>query len=188
IMIEEFKPDNEERARRLQAEVDRMSRLSVVEWMLYLDDTAAKHGVEPAKLKAMVEAVIKEREKKAREEKVEQEKRERRAEKQRAAARRKEERAREKADKELAAAEKAAEKAAAVEAEAGKLLEPHWEVKPAEDPVDAAQLFAEIEARILQHVVMPKDFAFVAALWVGQSWIHNHATYSPILGVTSAER
>src|SRR5262249_29834521 len=68
------------------------------------------------------------------------------------------------------------------------LLEPHWEVKPAEDPVDAAQLFAEIEARILQHVVMPKDFAFVVALWIGQSWIHHHGTYSPILGVTSAER
>src|SRR5262249_626076 len=75
-----------------------------------------------------------------------------------------------------------------VEQEAGELLEPHWEVKPAEDPVDAAQLFAEIEARILQHVVMPKDFAFVVALWIGQSWIHKHGTYSPILGVTSAER
>jgi len=69
-MIEELKPDNEERARRLQAEVDRLSRLSVVEWMLYLDDTAAKHSVEPTKLKAMIEAVIKERERKAHEEKV----------------------------------------------------------------------------------------------------------------------
>src|SRR5215472_8919501 len=35
---------------------------------------------------------------------------------------------------------------------------------------------------------MPKDLAFVVALWVGQSWIHQHGTYSPILGVTSAER
>src|SRR6516162_4189243 len=83
--------------------------------------------------------------------------------------------------------EKAVE-AARVEQEAEKLLEPHWEVKSAEDPVDATQLFAEIEARILQHVVMPKDLAFVVALWVGQSWVHQHATYSPILGVTSAER
>ena len=78
--------------------------------------------------------------------------------------------------------------AARVEIEVEKLLEPHWEVKPADDAVDATQLFAEIEARILQHVVMPKDFAFVAALWLGQSWIHEHATYSPILAVTSAER
>jgi hypothetical protein len=83
--------------------------------------------------------------------------------------------------------EKAVE-AARVEQEAEKLLEPHWEVAPADDPVNATQLFAEIEARILQHVVMPKDLAFVVALWVGQSWIHQHGTYSPILGVTSAER
>src|SRR5262245_27588814 len=78
--------------------------------------------------------------------------------------------------------------AARVEIVVEKLLEPHWEVKPAEDPVDAAQLFAEIEARILQHIVMPKDLAFVVVLWIGQAWIHKHATYSPILGVTSAER
>jgi len=83
--------------------------------------------------------------------------------------------------------EKAVE-AVRTEQGAEKLLEPHWEVKPAEDPVDAAQLFAEIEARILQHAVMPKDLAFVVALWVGQSWVHQHGTYSPILGITSAER
>jgi hypothetical protein len=69
-----------------------------------------------------------------------------------------------------------------------KMLEPHWEIRPSDDPVDAKALFAEIEARILQHVVMPRDLAFVVALWIGQSWIHEHATYSPILGVTSPER
>src|SRR5262249_37216979 len=57
-----------------------------------------------------------------------------------------------------------------IEQEAEKLLEPHWDVAPADDPVNATQLFAEIEARILQHVVMPRDLAFVVALWVGQSW------------------
>jgi hypothetical protein len=74
------------------------------------------------------------------------------------------------------------------EKEAEKLLEPHWEVTPAEDPVDAAKLFAAIEERILHHVAMPPHLAFVVALWIGQSWIHEHATYSPILFVTSAER
>src|SRR5262249_59470154 len=43
--------------------------------------------------------------------------------------------------------EKAVE-AARVGQEAEKLLMPHWEVAPADDPVDATQLFAEIEARI----------------------------------------
>jgi putative DNA primase/helicase len=69
-----------------------------------------------------------------------------------------------------------------------KLLEPHWDVMPAEDPVAAAKLFAAIEARILRHVAMSPHLAFVVALWIGQSWIHEHATYSPILFVTSAER
>jgi hypothetical protein len=78
--------------------------------------------------------------------------------------------------------------AARVEIEVEKLLEPHWEVKPADDAIDPAQLFAEMEARILQHVVMSRDFAFVVALWIGQTWIHEHATYSPILAITSAER
>jgi Protein of unknown function (DUF3631) len=75
-----------------------------------------------------------------------------------------------------------------VEIEVEKLLEPHWEVNPAENPVDAARMFAEIEARILHHIAMPAHLAFVCALWVGYSWIHEHATYSPILFVTSPER
>ena len=83
--------------------------------------------------------------------------------------------------------EKAVE-AVKVEQEAEKLLEPHWEVTPAENPVDAESLFADIEARVLLHVAMPRDLAFVVSLWIGQGWIHDHATYSPILFVTSAER
>jgi hypothetical protein len=52
----------EERARKLAAEVERLARLPVVEWLFYLDDTAKKHGVEPAKLKAMVQAVLRDNE------------------------------------------------------------------------------------------------------------------------------
>jgi Protein of unknown function (DUF3631) len=67
-------------------------------------------------------------------------------------------------------------------------LLPHWAVLPATKPVDAAKLFAAIEARILHHMAMPPHLAFVCALWVGQSWIHEHGTYSPILLITSPER
>jgi len=81
--------------------------------------------------------------------------------------------------------EKAVE-AVRIEQEAEKLLEPHWEVPPSEDPVDAAQLFADIEARTLQHVVMPRDLAFVVALWIGQTWIHQHGTYSS--GIPASQR
>jgi len=37
------------------------------------------------------------------------------------------------------------------------------------------KLFAAIEARILHHVAMAQHLAFVVALWIGQSWIHEHA-------------
>ena len=65
-VVVDFPTPLEEQARRLAAEVDRLSRLPVVEWMLYLDEVAKKHGVKSAKLKAMIEGVIREREKKAR--------------------------------------------------------------------------------------------------------------------------
>jgi putative DNA primase/helicase len=67
-------------------------------------------------------------------------------------------------------------------------LLPHWEVTPAEKDADIAALLADIEARILHNVAMPKHLAFVCALWIAQTWVHEHATYSPILFVTSPER
>src|SRR5262249_15494215 len=54
--------------------------------------------------------------------------------------------------------EKAVE-AARVEIEVEKLLEPHWGVMASDDPVDAGKLFADIEARILHHIAMPKHLA-----------------------------
>src|SRR5215472_9794728 len=93
----------EERARRLQAEVERLARLSASEWMLYVVGTegyAERYGVDKATLKQMVEAVIKESAKKVREEKAEQQRIEDRAEKQRTAKEREEER---RADKEARA-------------------------------------------------------------------------------------
>ena len=56
------------------------------------------------------------------------------------------------------------------------------------DGLDIAGLLADIEARILHHVAMPKHLAFVCALWIAQTWVHEHATYSPILFITSPER
>jgi len=53
----------EERARRLGVEVDRLAGLPMVEWMLYLPDTAKKHGIAQTKLKAMVERTIRKCEK-----------------------------------------------------------------------------------------------------------------------------
>jgi putative DNA primase/helicase len=75
-----------------------------------------------------------------------------------------------------------------VEQATESLLMPHWQVTPIEEEVDIAALLADIEARILHHVAIPKHLAFVCALWIAQTWVHEHATYSPILFITSPER
>jgi putative DNA primase/helicase len=100
-------PTTEERARRLQVAVDRLAMQSLVEQALWLDRTAEEHGIEPAKLKAMVDATVKVNEKKQRAQKAEERQSEQRAERQQVAARREEERqqreqrrAQEQADKE----------------------------------------------------------------------------------------
>jgi hypothetical protein len=86
--VVEFPKGEDERARRLLALVKWRSEQSKSEWVLYLDDDARKHEIEPGKLKAMIEAAVEEREKKAREDRDELQ----RAEKQRATARRESER------------------------------------------------------------------------------------------------
>lgn len=60
---------DEERARRLKVEVERLAHQSTTEWIYYVETPgyAEKYGVDKATLKRMVEAVIKENEKKERE-------------------------------------------------------------------------------------------------------------------------
>src|SRR5262245_28399655 len=85
-----FPQPDEECARRLKAEVERLARLPTVEWLYYAaaESHAAKYGVDCATLKRMGETIIKEAEKKQQAEKAEQRRVEDRAEKQRVAARR----------------------------------------------------------------------------------------------------
>jgi hypothetical protein len=73
---------DEERARRLKIEVDRLARLPTVERMFYLatEDYTTQFGVDHATVKKMVEIVVKEIEKKNREDKADQRYEQRRAE------------------------------------------------------------------------------------------------------------
>jgi len=89
-------PDAEEKARRLRIEVERLAKLPIVEWMFYLPDIAQKHGIEVAKLKQMVEAVIRTNERAAREARGELH----RAEKQRRESEHKQEREEERKERE----------------------------------------------------------------------------------------
>src|SRR6516225_8610880 len=95
-------PGAEEHARRLAAEVDRLASLSPTEWRFYLEqgEIAKKYGIETAALKEMIEATIREAEKKRHDEQVERRQIESRAEKQRAAAEREKERKEERSEKE----------------------------------------------------------------------------------------
>src|SRR5262249_55749119 len=70
-------------------EVDRLAGLPVSEWMFYIEceGVAKKHGVTPGQLKQMVQATIKEREKKAREDRAENRRSEQRAQKKQVKAR-----------------------------------------------------------------------------------------------------
>src|SRR5262249_41678782 len=72
------------------------SEQSKSEWLLYLDDDARKHEIEPAKLREMIEAAVEEREQRAREDRGEL----RRAEKQRDTVRRESERKQERQERE----------------------------------------------------------------------------------------
>jgi hypothetical protein len=222
-------PNAEDRARRLKAEVERLARQSPTEWLFWLDDSAMKHGIAPAKLKTMIEATIKATEKQARQGQADQRQREQRAERQRAAADRKEERqqreqrrTQQQADKEAerkqrerekelaailklpradheprlkALAEQLGEDLGYMREEFSKLITVEEKssgdtgfVEPWPEPVDLNVLLTETLAQVRRYAVIHDDAAAVAVvLWIAFAWVHEIATHSPILLLTSAE-
>jgi hypothetical protein len=91
----------EERARKLVVEVERLARLPTTEWMFYLEsgDLARKYGIEPGKLKQMVEAAIKANDKTTREAKADDRQEKRQVERDDRRARQQQERARKEAER-----------------------------------------------------------------------------------------
>ena len=91
----------EERARKLTVEVERLARLPTTEWLYYLEsgETAQKYGIEPVKLKQMVEAAIKANEKTAREAKADDRREKRQVERDDRRSRQQQERARKEAER-----------------------------------------------------------------------------------------
>jgi hypothetical protein len=63
----------------------------------------------------------------------------------------------------------------------------HWNVTPADDPVDGAILLRALKGMIRRYSFLSDDQIVAAALWVIFSWLHYRMTHSPILFVTSAE-
>jgi hypothetical protein len=75
-------PNQEERARRLSVEVERLAKMPVVEWhyRLEVEDYGAKFGIDSTVFRQMVEAAVEAAEKKAREDKADTRYEQRRAE------------------------------------------------------------------------------------------------------------
>jgi hypothetical protein len=90
-----------ESARRLKQEVERLAALPTVEWIYYIesDGYAARFDVDKATLRRMVEATIKEREKKAHEAKADDRRAEQKQERDDRRSRQEQERARKEAER-----------------------------------------------------------------------------------------
>jgi putative DNA primase/helicase len=100
--VVDFPNIDEERARRLKVEVERLSRLSYTEWAYYvsLPGYSEKYGVDAGMLTKLVQAEVSKAEKKEREEKAEEQRREQRAERQHERRQREQRREQKEADKE----------------------------------------------------------------------------------------
>jgi hypothetical protein len=62
----------------------------------------------------------------------------------------------------------------------------HWVVKPADKLSDTDALLLQIQRRLQRHIVFSLEQAVITALWVLFTWIHEVATHSPKLLLTSA--
>jgi putative DNA primase/helicase len=84
---------------------------------------------------------------------------------------------------------KAAAKAAATARETHKEgdLFPHWAVEPWPEPIDTGALLNELSDHISSYVATLEKRAIVPALWTMFTYIHDVATHSPLLLVTSPE-
>jgi hypothetical protein len=64
----------------------------------------------------------------------------------------------------------------------------HWNVGPANAPVDTGIMLRALKEAIRRYAFMSEEFAVAVTLWIVFSWLHEHMTHSPMLLVTSAER
>jgi hypothetical protein len=63
----------------------------------------------------------------------------------------------------------------------------HWIVEPWPETVEGDSLLRDLIRRIRRHVFCSHEDALAIALWVMLSWVHDVATHSPLLVITSAE-
>jgi hypothetical protein len=66
-------------------------------------------------------------------------------------------------------------------------LAPHWKVAPWPEKVDTGELLDELTHQITRYVATLEKRAVILALWTMFSYVHDFATHSPMLLVTSPE-
>jgi hypothetical protein len=230
--VVEFPTGDEERVRRLKAEVERLARQSPAEWLYYvsLPGYPEKYGVDAATLKTMIEVVIKDIEKKAKEDRGElrhrekraeskQERQEREARKESERQERAEERRREREEREARKEEErkdrekqrafativklpSAEHEGRLAALARQLGEDvnilreefaelrieeeerikRGQVEPWDEPVNTRELLDAAAAQFGKYIIIhDKVIAPIVPLWIAFEWVHDIATFSPIL-------
>jgi len=65
---------------------------------------------------------------------------------------------------------------------------PFSEVEPYADPIDPAQLLADLSATIRRYVVFDKELADAVALWIAMTWFIEDIEVAPILIITAPEK
>ena len=66
--------------------------------------------------------------------------------------------------------------------------QPFDEVEPYRGKADLGETLDEIAALILRYVILDKEQAEAAALWVAHTYLIEHATVSPIVIIDAPER
>ena len=65
---------------------------------------------------------------------------------------------------------------------------PFSEIEPYPDQIDAAQLFDEISDTVLQFIVLTKEQADAATLWIVMTWLIDVVTVAPLAIITAPEK
>lgn len=202
----------EKRNRGLRELVSRRAAQPVVEWLFYLEEDAKKFSLEPTALKQMIEAVVRERERQEREQRTETRDLERRATQQKRETERQEtiqKRETSQRDRALRAIFKlpASEHESELNRIAKQLgadigsLKAEFEillaeekkktsggVEPWPEQVKTPEALEQLSAQLAKYLIVHDQHAATAmALWAMFAWVHDIATFSPMLVIQSAD-